>query len=208
MPLIMPRGGAGTWFHSVEQSLLQDDVDIKRLWENTPSIPNPNQGVPFFGQEIATRFQLPSPSSGSSSSAATPCMGCATTPRQWSVSFSGITNNSCATCTDFNATWILDHAPLTGTGGIGDIGCKWAATIGICEAPDASFLGNMKMYRDTGSGLWWLVIGFSGLFNNAVYTQVVGSFDCTAPNTMLRATPSTLAKCSGWPPAITVTPIL
>ena len=207
--------GTPAWFRQYEAAAEMRHVDIQRLWMTVPSIPNPHAGIPFTGPISPDLFNppspsSPSPSSGSSSSSSSsspgPCAACATTPSQWSLTLSGITNNACSDCASFNATWVLDHAPGTG-GAFGDVNCRWAVSTGICETPDGTLLGAIKLFRDTGTSLWWLTFGFSGIGNNAVYVLSTGSFDCFTSNVMNRQSSETLLKCSGWPATVTVTPI-
>ena len=73
MPLRFPEiFGSPEWFRQAEQFAEQHHVDIQRLWQVVPQVPDPHVGVPFVGPLSPTRFFTPVPVSSVSSSSSGP----------------------------------------------------------------------------------------------------------------------------------------
>lgn len=75
MPLIFPPAGSPQWYRYYEQAVLQRHVDLQRLWQVTPQIPDPQAGLPFTLPSSPTAFFVPPAfpvSSASSSSSSGP----------------------------------------------------------------------------------------------------------------------------------------
>lgn len=73
MPLRFPENpGSLEWFRRAEQLAEQHHVDIQRLWQVIPQVPDPQGGVPFMGPISPTIFANPLPSSYPSSSLSGP----------------------------------------------------------------------------------------------------------------------------------------
>lgn len=69
MPLQFPANrGSFEWFRQAEQLAEQHHVDIQRLWQVVPQVPDPHTGVAFIGPISPTRFFTPSSVASSSSS--------------------------------------------------------------------------------------------------------------------------------------------
>lgn len=69
MPIQFPAPGSPGWFRMAEQLANQHDVDIKRLWNVTPQVPDAQAGIAFTGPVSPTSFFTPpSPTSASSAS--------------------------------------------------------------------------------------------------------------------------------------------
>lgn len=71
MPLQFPDPGSPQWFRHMQQLAEQHHVDIQRLWQVVPQIPDPQAGVPFMGPQSPTLFFTP-PSLSSASSSSSP----------------------------------------------------------------------------------------------------------------------------------------
>ena len=72
MPLKFPPPGTAAWFRHAEQFAGQHHVDIQRLWQVVPQVPDPQAGIPFMGPLSPTRVANPVPSSYPSSSSSGP----------------------------------------------------------------------------------------------------------------------------------------
>ena len=73
MPLQFPaRRGSAEWFRMAEQTAEQHHVDIQRLWQVVPQVPDPHAGVPYLGPISPTLFGTPQPASSVSSSSSGP----------------------------------------------------------------------------------------------------------------------------------------
>lgn len=63
MALTFPPLGTLVWMRRVEQALLQNHVDIQRLWGIVPQIPDQVPGIPFTGPLEPSWFVVPSSTS-------------------------------------------------------------------------------------------------------------------------------------------------
>ena len=63
MALTFPPQGTPHWMRRVEQALLQNHVDIQRLWGIVPQIPDQVPGIPFTGPLEPSWFVVPSSTS-------------------------------------------------------------------------------------------------------------------------------------------------
>lgn len=60
MPLNFPPAfGSPEWFRHAEQMAEQHHVDIQRLWQHIPQVPEPQAGTPFTGPLSPTTFSTP-----------------------------------------------------------------------------------------------------------------------------------------------------
>lgn len=67
MALTFPPQGTPHWMRRVEQALLQNHVDIQRLWGIVPQIPDQVPGIPFTGPLEPSWFVVPSSTSSARS---------------------------------------------------------------------------------------------------------------------------------------------
>ena len=73
MPLRFPDNpGSLEWFRRAEQLAEQHHVDIHRLWQVVPQVPDPQTGIAFTGPVSPTRFWTPRSSTSSMSSSSSP----------------------------------------------------------------------------------------------------------------------------------------
>lgn len=73
MPLRFPeKRGSPEWFRFAQQLAEQHHVDVQRLWQVVPQIPDPQVGMPCMGPISPTIFANPVPSSYPSASSSVP----------------------------------------------------------------------------------------------------------------------------------------
>lgn len=137
------------------------------------------------------------------------CCGCSVNSprRQWNFTASGITNNSCAACSEFNGTFNLKWSPNT---------CSWLAwksgpTTCADEAPPTEDLCENNYYwklvynASGGAGDGFYLTPNTGGASIPTYFLAIGSWNCAGSNVMVYdGTAGT--RCATWPATITLSP--
>ncbi len=152
----------------------------------------------------------PSPSpSPSVSTIVDACLPCEVAPLKWSVTISGVTNDECLFCDNYNGTFILEWNAFncrwqsgaicycwnrTGTGG-DNVDDSCVPTVAVITLVDffGDFILDIAVDDLTTAG------------GVAKWVHPVASFDCLGPNTLEFSSVST-SGCSGWPSTLTITP--
>lgn len=146
------------------------------------------------------------------------CDECPTeAPYQWTFTLSGVTNSTCAQCSQFNNTFTITYDPP----GLSPTACEWFML-------DSNGVGDVRL---EGHGrmaapcifesfdvptVWWRLYkpGSSWHLNspyNVTYELDDASWDCCGPNTMTLVPQDAgelmVDACSNWPATVTLTKV-
>lgn len=204
--LWIPRGGEMR-DAAIEQALLQDDVDIWRLWRRLGGI----NGLGIGAGDPATPFDGTSSSSSSSSgSSDTSDNLCSPEGCDRDTTFTVVVSGVVGTCdTQFNRTWTLTRYT-----GVGASACEWRSqceTPGDCTTSGATWKSWWCRFvlADVGSSedVWALIFRRStatdctGGTEIANYQVGVSSMNCIGDTTLTKISSSH----GTWPSSFTIT---
>lgn len=121
MALTFPPQGTPHWMRRVEQALLQNHVDIQRLWGIVPQIPDQVPGIPFTGPLEPSWFVVPSSTSSqrsrsshnssTSQASSSSSSGSSSSAAGSSSGSSGSSGSSSHDCSLDTCAWIWDDSP-------------------------------------------------------------------------------------------------
>lgn len=129
--------------------------------------------------------------SGSGSGTVFDCTACDAAPDTFRVTFSGVTNDSCTTCADYNTSFDMDH----------NSGCLWSSPEAdpgnICTVAE---VGKYLEYVSVGN-YWALTVELAGEVI-VEYRLAAEDFNCLGSNVF--ALYANSAHCATWPATVTV----
>lgn len=128
--------------------------------------------------------------SGTGSGGPASCSVCpAGAPSTFCVSFLGVTNNGCTSCSVYTGTVTLTHVG----------GCVWQVGVDPCGTGGAN---SVTLYGAVGNWILRLTDHTSGY--TVEYTATGAGWDCNSALTMTRGTASTIVDCSGFPATVSL----
>lgn len=183
MALTFPPQGSPSWMRRVEQALLQNHVDIQRLWQVVPQIPDQVPGIPFTTPLDPTRFFIPSSlgsssrsshnsSPGSTASSSSSSIGSSSSTTSGSSSgSSGSSGSSSYDCSVDTCAWIWNDVP------VGSGNYEWSpyAFLTTCDANNGC-----DCTTPEGAGAYYGEIRYTGCGGTAGSSSSGGSSSSAA----------------------------